>query len=109
MRINKLYMSAGLMLASATAMAAPDQAITAILTKNNCLACHAVDKKIVGPAYRDVGAKFKDDPNAEALLVGKIKNGSAGTWGPVPMPPNLGISEEDAQQVVEWILTGAPE
>ncbi|CAM3890622.1 c-type cytochrome [Bordetella tumulicola] len=109
MRVNKLCMSAVLMLASVTAVAAPDQIVTSILTKNNCLACHAIDKKVVGPAYRAVGEKFKDEPNAKDLLVGKIKNGSAGTWGPVPMPPNPGISEEDARQVVEWILAGAPE
>lgn len=108
MRITKLFVSVGLASASLTCVAAPDATIQAILTKHNCLACHAVDRKVVGPSYNDVGAKFKDERGAAALLLGKIKNGSAGTWGPVPMPPNPGISAEDAKKVVDWILAGAP-
>ncbi|WP_179215006.1 MULTISPECIES: c-type cytochrome [Achromobacter] len=108
MRTIKLLVSLGLASTSLACVAAPDAAVNAILSKNNCLACHAVDRKVVGPSYKDVGAKFKDDPNAVTLLVGKIKNGSAGTWGPVPMPPNPGISSDEAKQVVNWILSGAP-
>lgn len=90
--------------------AAPDPAkVHDILAKNNCLACHAVDKKVVGPAYKDVAAKYKDDANAPKQLATHIRNGSSGVWGPVPMPPNPGISDEDIQTVVDWLMAGAPE
>jgi cytochrome c len=92
------------------AQAAPDPAkILEILGKNSCLACHAVDKKLVGPAYRDVAAKHKGDADAAAVLAKHIKEGSSGVWGPIPMPPNPSISDADIKLVVEWVLEGAPQ
>lgn len=91
--------------------ATPDLAqITDITTKNACLACHAMDKKLIGPGYNEVGAKYKDGDAAVAALLAKhIKEGSSGVWGPIPMPPNMGISDADIQTVVDWLIAGAPQ
>lgn len=77
----------------------------ALLQKDGCAACHGVDKKIVGPAYVDVAAKYKGDAAAAAKLVQKVKSGGAGVWGQVPMPPNPQVPEEDVKALVSWILT----
>ena len=78
---------------------------TAMMQKHGCAACHAVDKKIVGPAYQDVAAKYKDDKDAASKLVQKVKTGGSGVWGQVPMPPNAAVPEEDVKALVAWILT----
>ncbi len=110
MKLWKLLACAPFVFAGATAQAEPDPAeVQDILSKNSCLACHAVDKKMVGPAYQDIAAKHEDDDDAAELLAKHIREGSSGVWGQVPMPPNPGISEEDTDTVVEWILAGAPE
>ncbi|HTS54400.1 MAG TPA: c-type cytochrome [Burkholderiales bacterium] len=72
--------------------------------KYNCLACHAVDKKLVGPAYEEVAKKYKGDKGAEAKLVAKVKSGGSGVWGAIPMPPN-NVPDPDVQTMVEWILS----
>jgi cytochrome c len=72
--------------------------------KFNCLACHAEDKKLVGPAYKEVAAKYKGDAGAEAKLIAKVKNGGGGVWGSIPMPPN-NVPEADVKVMVEWILS----
>ncbi len=77
-----------------------------IATQHACFGCHAVDKKLVGPAYRDVAARYTGKPGAAATLVAHIQNGSTGNWGAVPMPPNA-ISAGDAQIVAQWILAGS--
>ncbi|MCX9157462.1 c-type cytochrome [Niveibacterium sp. 24ML] len=71
----------------------------------NCMACHAVDKKVVGPAYKDVAAKYKGDKAAEAKLIEKVKKGGAGVWGNVPMPPNPQVNDAEAKQLVQWVLS----
>ncbi|CBL47289.1 Cytochrome c, monohaem [gamma proteobacterium HdN1] len=76
----------------------------ALAQSKNCLACHSIDKKVMGPAYKDVAAKFKDDKNAEATLIAAVKNGSSGVWGPIPMPPN-NVTDEEAKILVDWILS----
>jgi cytochrome c len=73
--------------------------------KNACTACHAIDKKIVGPAFKDVAAKYKGDKTAEAKLVEKVKKGGVGVWGQVPMPPNSAVSDKDIQTLVKWVLS----
>ncbi len=78
---------------------------TAMMQKDGCAACHAVDKKIVGPAYQDVAAKYKGDKDALAKLEHKVKAGGAGVWGQVPMPPNSAVPDEDIKALVAWILT----
>ncbi|MDH3694415.1 MAG: c-type cytochrome [Gammaproteobacteria bacterium] len=73
--------------------------------KNNCLSCHTVDKKILGPAFIEIAAKYKDDAAAEEMLVDRVKNGGTGNWGQVPMPPNPTLSDEDAVTLVQWVLS----
>jgi cytochrome c len=75
--------------------------------KNNCLACHATDKKIVGPAYQDVAKKYAGQTDAEAALAKSIKAGGSGKWGPIPMPPQAQLSDADAKTLAAWILGGA--
>ena len=70
-----------------------------------CLACHAVDKKVVGPSYKEVANKYRTDKTAEAKLVKKVREGGSGTWGQVPMPPNPGVNEKEAQILVKWVLS----
>ena len=77
----------------------------ALMQKDGCGACHAVDKKIVGPAYQDVATKYKGDAGALAKLTQKVKTGGAGVWGPVPMPPNAQVADSDIKALVSWILT----
>ena len=88
------------LVASAPAFANKDLA-----TKNGCMACHAVDKKLVGPAYQEVAKKYKAAD--EAMLIGKVKAGGKGTWGQIPMPPNPKVSDADLKTLVTWILGGA--
>jgi cytochrome c len=90
---------------AAVALAAPSQANEALAKKYNCFACHAVDKKLVGPSYKDVAAKYAKDPNAEAKLVEKVKKGGQGVWGQVPMPPNSQVPDADVHALVKWVLS----
>lgn len=82
------------------AFASPDLA-----QKKNCTACHAVDKKVVGPAFKDVAAKYAGQADAANGLAQKIVKGGAGVWGPVPMPANTQVSDAEAKQLVQWIMT----
>ncbi len=95
-----LFVSAGLLVSAGNALAQE-----ALAKKYNCLACHSVDKKIVGPAYKDVAAKYKGDAGAEARLVAKVKNGGSGVWGPIPMPPNSSVPDADVKALVKWVLS----
>ena len=72
--------------------------------KKNCLACHQTDKKLVGPSYKDVAAKYRADKDAPAKLAEKVKKGSQGVWGNVPMPPNTAVPDADVNALVKWIL-----
>ena len=99
--MKNLLLAAGL---AACFAASPALAQEALANKSGCLACHAVDKKIVGPAYRDVAEKYRGDKGAEAKLVDKVKKGGMGVWGQVPMPPN-NVSDADAHSLVKWILS----
>lgn len=87
------------------ALAAPAFANLQLAQKNNCTACHAVDKKVVGPAYKDVAKKYAGDKTAEAKLIAKVKAGGAGVWGAVPMPPNAQVSDADVKTLVKWVLS----
>ena len=91
---------ASMLLASAVE-AATDGAPLA--TKYNCQACHTVDKKLVGPSYKEVAAKYAGDASAPAKLQQKVKNGGSGVWGQIPMPPN-NVPDADLKTLVEWIL-----
>src|SRR5664279_4032115 len=87
-------------LASGAAMANADLA-----KAKNCLACHAVATKVVGPAYKDVAAKYAGQKDAEAKLVQKVINGGSGAWGAVPMPANPQVNDAEAHTLVKWILS----
>lgn len=89
-------------LASAPAFADKEKDLA---TKSGCMACHAVDKKLVGPAYQEVAKKYK--ASDEAMLVAKVKAGGKGVWGQIPMPPNAAVKDEDVKILVKWILAGA--
>ena len=88
-----------------TLAAAPALANLELATKSGCTACHAVDKKVVGPAYKEVAAKYKGDAKAEAMLIEKVKKGGVGVWGQVPMPPNAHVNDEDIKTIVKWVLS----
>lgn len=79
------------------------QADEALAKSKNCLSCHAMDKKVVGPSYKDVAKKYT--ANDEAMLAEKVIKGSKGVWGPVPMPPNPSVKPEEATKLVKWILS----
>jgi len=85
--------------------AAPAFADEALAKSKNCLACHSVDKKLVGPAYKDVAAKYKGDAGAAARLAEKVQKGGSGVWGQIPMPPNPQVNAEEAKKLVEWVLS----
>ena len=91
--------------ALSTLVAAPVSANEALAKKHNCFACHSVDKKVVGPAYKDVANKYRGDKSAEAKLIEKVKKGGVGTWGQIPMPPNTAVPDADVKAIVDWILS----
>jgi cytochrome c len=99
----KLIVILGAALAASAAL--PAAAQEELAKKHNCLACHSVDKKVVGPAYKDVAAKYRGDKTAEAKLVEKVKKGGVGVWGQVPMPPNATVPDADVKALVKWILS----
>jgi cytochrome c len=72
---------------------------------SGCMTCHSVDKKIIGPSFNEVAAKYRSDKNAEADLFKKVKSGGKGVWGETPMPPNAHVKDEDIKTLVHWILT----
>jgi cytochrome c len=94
------------LLAAAAVVAAPlAQADEALLKKHNCVACHTIDKKLVGPAYKDVAKKYKGQKDAAAKLAEKVKKGGQGVWGPVAMPPNPQVPDADIRKLVQFILS----
>ncbi len=99
----KLYLLPLVAVAALTA-AHTATADEALFKSKPCIACHAIDAKLVGPALKEVAAKYADQEGAAELLAGHIKNGSSGVWGPIPMPPNA-VTDEEATQLAEWILT----
>ncbi len=102
--MKKILIAASLALAlpvlSAPAAAADAQALA---QSKSCLACHAMDKKLMGPAFKDVAKKYAGVAGAEAKLADKVMKGGGGVWGPIPMPPNK-VTAEEAKTLVQWIL-----
>jgi len=100
-RLIPILVAAGLFaLAAAPAFAQADLA-----QKKNCMACHAVDKKVLGPAYKDVAAKYAGQKDAVDKLAAKVVKGGTGVWGNIPMPANPQVNDAEAKQLVQWILT----
>ena len=89
----------------AAVVAGPAFASADLAKAKNCMACHATDKKLVGPSYKDVAAKYAKDKDAVAKLAVKIQKGGSGVWGPVPMPPNPGLSDADAKALATWVMS----
>ena len=89
----------------ASAAAADAAKAQALLKQHNCLQCHGIDKKIIGPAYKDVAKKYKGQKGAAAMLAKKVKEGGKGVWGAIPMPPNTGASDADIKLMVEYVLS----
>lgn len=87
----------------AVAAATTDAVATQLLTKYSCSACHTVDKKLVGPSYKEIAAKYAGDSTAPAKLAQKVKAGGSGVWGAIPMPPN-NVPDADLKTLVDWIL-----
>jgi cytochrome c len=100
-RMKAVYVA--MMAAAGIVMAGQAHADEALAKAKNCMACHQIDKKLVGPAYKDVAAKYKGDKNAVAMLAAKIKAGGKGVWGEVPMPPN-NVTPEEATKLATWVL-----
>lgn len=88
------------------AVAGQASADQALAQAKGCLACHAIDHKVVGPAYKDVAKKYAGDKGAEAKLIEKVKKGGSGVWGPIPMPANSPqVSDADIKKLVHWVLS----
>lgn len=94
-----------LIMAAMTTLAAPAMADEALAKAKNCMACHAVDKKLVGPSYKDVAKKYAGDAKAVDMLATKIMKGGSGVWGAIPMPANPQVNEADAKKLASWVLT----
>jgi len=104
MKFRTISLSA-VFLASVGLHAAPARAQADLAQKKNCMACHAVDKKLVGPSYKDVAAKYTGQNDAVDKLAAKVVKGGAGVWGAVPMPANPQVTDAEAKQLVQWIMT----
>lgn len=91
-------------LVAAVSVTAPAFADQALATSKNCMACHAIDKKLVGPAYKDVAKKYAGQKDAAAKLATKVMKGGSGVWGAVPMPANTQVNDAEAKKLVTWIL-----
>lgn len=104
-----LFTASLLALASSQALAVDAAAAKALASKSACLACHAVDKKLVGPSYKDVAAKHKGQADALEKVSARIKSGGSGMYGPVPMPAQAQLKDDELKLLAGWILAGAPD
>lgn len=93
-----------MMAAAGLAMAGQAHADEALAKAKNCMSCHQIDKKVVGPSYKDVAAKYKGDGAAAGKLAAKIKAGGKGVWGEIPMPPN-NVTDDEAKKLASWVLS----
>ncbi len=91
--------------AATSAVIRPAFADEALAKAKNCMACHSIDKKVVGPSYKDVAKKYAGDAKAAAVLEAKVIKGGAGVWGPVPMPANAQVNAADSKKLVAWVLS----
>ncbi len=94
-----------LIMAAMAAVSAPAMADEALAKAKNCMACHAVDKKLVGPAYKEVAKKYAGNAKAADMLATKIMKGGSGVWGAIPMPANAQVNEAEAKKLAAWVLS----
>ncbi len=109
MTSTTLLIAATVTLFSGTALAQDAAAAKALASKSACMACHAVDKKLVGPAFKDVAAKHKGQADALEKVSARIKSGGSGIYGPVPMPAQAQLKDDELKLLAGWILAGAPD
>ena len=102
--MNKVLFTAVLV-----ALSAPASASLPLAQKHSCMACHAIDKPLVGPPFRLVATKYAGNKNAEAQLMQKVRNGGSGVWGKLPMPPNPQVGDADLRTLVRWVLALPPQ
>jgi len=100
MKITLMFAASVMMLVSGSAMANADLA-----KSKNCMSCHSVDAKILGPSFKDIAKKYAGDKTAEAKLATKVMKGGSGVWGAIPMPANAQVSDAEAKTLVKWILS----
>lgn len=105
MKLIKL--AAPALIAAGVMVSAPAMANLDLAKKSNCMSCHQVDKKMVGPSYQDVAKKYAGQADAQKKLVEKVKKGGKGVWGEIPMPPNAAVKDADIETLVKWVLAGA--
>ena len=100
-----MKLAVSLLISTGLLVALPAQANQELAKKSNCMSCHAVDKKLVGPAFADVAKKYAGDKAAADALATKVMKGTKGAWGPVPMPANPQVNEAEAKKLVAWVLS----
>ena len=105
MKRHWMTLAAGMSIAGGAEAALDNAAAEAMMKKDGCASCHEIDKKLVGPAFKDVAAKYKDDKQAAARLREKVKKGGVHVWGETAMPPNVLASDADIKELVDWILS----
>ena len=105
---HRFHATHACLLTSLIGLAGAAQASEALAKKAGCIACHAVDKKIVGPSYKDVAAKYRSQPGAAALVAARVRKGSQGVWGPLPMPATdaARLSDAELKALTAWVLKG---
>jgi cytochrome c len=97
-------LSAAILMLVGQAHANDPKAVEAMMQKNGCFACHSVEQKIIGPAYRDVAKRYAGQADAPAKLVAKVKNGGGGVWGQMGMPPHPNLKDDDIRAMIDWVL-----
>lgn len=107
-RIDMLKALSILLTAASAFVAMPASADLALARSKNCMSCHAVERKLLGPSFKDVAAKYKGNAGASDMLATKIRKGGSGVWGAVPMPANNQVSEADAKKLADWVLATPP-
>lgn len=103
--VMTLLAAAAAITLAAGAQAADAKAAEALAKASGCLACHTVDKKLVGPSYKEIANRYRKDKGAAASLAQKVKTGGKGAWGDIPMPPNAHVKDADIKTIVQWILS----
>jgi cytochrome c len=105
MRIEMKRLFAACGLCAALAVMGSVHADEKLAQSSGCMTCHAIDKKVIGPSFKEIAAKYRNDKTAEAALFKKVKAGGKGVWGETPMPPNAHVKDEDIKTLVHWILS----
>jgi cytochrome c len=109
MTFRSVVLASASLLAAGGAQAFDAAAAKALAAKSACLACHAVDRKLVGPSYKTVAAKHQGQADALQIVAGRIKSGGSGIYGPVPMPAQPNLKDDEVQLLAAWVLAGAPD